>query len=95
MLAALIGWKVAGIAGAAVATAAFYLPPALLVYGVARLWGRWRGNPWHQAIERSLVPSSWRYLWEMPNLVLPEGASTARQPTSVRLQIVTPSPFPN
>src|SRR6478735_4170254 len=39
MLAALIGWKVAGIAGAAVATAAFYLPPALLVYGVARPWG--------------------------------------------------------
>ena len=56
MLAALIGWKVAGIAGAAVATAAFYLPPALLVYGVARLWGRWRGNPWHQAIERGLAP---------------------------------------
>ena len=55
MLAALIGWKVAGIAGAAVATAAFYLPPALLVYGVARLWGRWRGNPWHQAIERGGV----------------------------------------
>ena len=30
----------------------------------------------------------------MSNLVLPEGASSARQPTSVRLQIVTPSPAP-
>src|SRR5689334_14866040 len=56
MLAALIGWKVAGITGAAVATAAFYLPPALLVYTVARLWGRWRGALWHQAIERGLAP---------------------------------------
>src|SRR4029077_8409748 len=28
----------------------------------------------------------------MPNLVLPEGASPARRPTAVRLQIVMPSP---
>ena len=30
----------------------------------------------------------------MPTLVLPEGASPARQPNSVRLQIVAPSPAP-
>ena len=30
----------------------------------------------------------------MPKPVLPEGASPARRPTSVRLQIVTPSPAP-
>lgn len=56
MLAALIGWKVAGIAGAAVATAAFYLPSAILAFAAARLWGRWRGAVWHQAIERGLAP---------------------------------------
>ncbi len=56
MLAALIGWRAAGIAGAAVATLAFYLPGALLVYGAARLWGRWRGSRWHSAIERGLAP---------------------------------------
>jgi chromate transporter len=56
MLAALIGWKAAGLAGAAVATLAYYLPSALLVYGAARLWGRWRGSPWHAAIERGLAP---------------------------------------
>ena len=56
MLAALIGWKVAGVAGAAVATATFYLPGALLVYGAARLWGRWRGFAWHGAVERGLAP---------------------------------------
>ena len=56
MLAALIGWKAAGVAGALVATLAFYLPSALLVLAAARLWGRWRGSPWHSAIERGVAP---------------------------------------
>jgi chromate transporter len=56
MLATLIGWKVAGIPGALVATTAFYLPSALLVFAAARVWGRWRGSLWHAAIERGLAP---------------------------------------
>jgi chromate transporter len=56
MLATSIGWRVAGVPGALVATIAFYLPSALLVLGVARLWGRWRGSVWHDAIERGLAP---------------------------------------
>lgn len=56
MLSTLIGWKVAGWTGALVATLALYLPSSLLVYGAARLWGRWRGSPWHAAIERGLAP---------------------------------------
>ena len=56
MLAALIGWKVAGWAGAVVATVALYLPSSLVVYGAARLWGRWRGSVWHAAVERGLAP---------------------------------------
>jgi chromate transporter len=56
MLAALIGWKAAGIPGALVATLAFYLPSAALVLVVVRLWGRWRGSRWHTAIERGMAP---------------------------------------
>jgi len=56
MLAALIGWKIAGLLGALVATAAFYGPAALLLYVMAKLWGRWRGSPWHQAVERGMTP---------------------------------------
>jgi chromate transporter len=56
MLSTLIGWKVAGWAGALTATVALYLPSSLLVYGAARLWGRWRGSIWHTAIERGLAP---------------------------------------
>ena len=56
MLAALIGWKAAGIPGALVATVAFYVPSAALVLVVVRLWGRWRGSRWHTAIERGMAP---------------------------------------
>ena len=56
MLAALIGWKAAGWAGAVAATVALYLPSSLLVYSAARLWGRWRGSVWHAAVERGLAP---------------------------------------
>jgi chromate transporter len=56
MLSALIGWKVAGWPGALTATVALYLPSSLLVYGASRLWGRWRGSPWHAAIESGLAP---------------------------------------
>jgi chromate transporter len=28
----------------------------LLVFCVARLWGRWRGSVWHSAVERGLAP---------------------------------------
>src|SRR5271155_4948386 len=56
MLSTLIGWKVAGWAGALTATVALYLPSSLLVYGAARMWARWRGSPWHAAIEQGLAP---------------------------------------
>jgi chromate transporter len=56
MLSTLIGWKVAGVPGALTATFSLYLPSSLLVYGAARLWGRWRGSVWHNAVERGLAP---------------------------------------
>jgi chromate transporter len=56
MLSTLIGWKAAGWAGAITATVALYLPSSLLVFCVARLWGRWRGSVWHSAVERGLAP---------------------------------------
>ena len=56
MLSTLIGWKVAGLAGALTATIALYLPSSLLVYATARLWSRRRGSVWHSAVERGLAP---------------------------------------
>jgi chromate transporter len=56
MLAPLIAWKVAGIGGAILATIALYLPSSILCYGAARVWHRYRGKPWHKAIEAGLTP---------------------------------------
>ena len=56
MLAPLIGWKVAGFGGALLATVALYLPSSLLCFGAARVWNRYRGKPWHRAIEAGLSP---------------------------------------
>ncbi len=56
MLAALIGFKVAGLAGAAVATVALFVPSSVLCFLVARVWDRHRGRPWHRAFESGLAP---------------------------------------
>lgn len=56
LLATLIGWQVAGVSGAVVATAAIFGPTALLIYGVATLWRRSRGARWQRALEGGLRP---------------------------------------
>jgi chromate transporter len=56
LLVTLIGWQVAGLAGAVVATLGLFGPTAFLIYGVARLWRRYRGARWQRALEAGLRP---------------------------------------
>ena len=56
LVVSLIGWKVAGLAGAAVATAAVCAPSSLLTYGVSRVWHRFRDARWRKTVEDGLVP---------------------------------------
>jgi chromate transporter len=56
MLATLIGFRVAGLPGALVATLALFLPSSIVCYALARAWRRHRGKRWHQAFERGLAP---------------------------------------
>ena len=56
LLVTLIGWQVAGWAGALVASIAIFLPSSLLLYALARIWARYHGRPWLRAIERGLAP---------------------------------------
>jgi len=56
MLITLIGWKVAGLAGAFVATAALFSPSSVLCYVLARIWNAHRGKVWHKALEAGLAP---------------------------------------
>ena len=56
LLVTLIGWHVAGVWGAFVASVAIFTPTALLVYGLARVWARTRGARWQVALETGLRP---------------------------------------
>ena len=56
LLVTLIGWHVAGLAGALVASFAIFVPSSILVYGLARLWTRHQGSAWTRAIEAGLLP---------------------------------------
>jgi chromate transporter len=56
LVVSLIGWKVAGLAGAAVATTAVCAPSCVLTFAVSRIWQRFRGARWRAAVEDGLVP---------------------------------------
>lgn len=56
MMVIAIGERVAGSLGALAVFAAFFLPTALLTFGVGRLWKRLGGWPWRDAIQRGLGP---------------------------------------
>jgi chromate transporter len=56
LLVTLVGWQAAGLAGALVASFAIFVPSAVLVYYLAKLWARYEGRPMIIAIERGLVP---------------------------------------
>lgn len=56
LLVTLIGWHVAGLPGALVATAAVCAPSCALSYFAAGVWQRFRGAPWRRAVEAGLAP---------------------------------------
>lgn len=56
LIAALIGWHVAGLWGAIVATLAIYVPSSIVVYGAVRWWHASKDSPWRGALERGLAP---------------------------------------
>lgn len=58
VIVTLIGYHVAGLAGAAVATAAMCGPTCLMAFFVARVWDRFKDAPWRIAIQAGLVPLS-------------------------------------
>jgi chromate transporter len=57
-LVTLVGFHVAGLAGAAVATLAMCGPTAVVAYFFANTWDRFKERPWRRAIQAGLVPIS-------------------------------------
>ena len=56
LIVTLIGWDVAGLAGALVATLAMIGPTSVLAYFVGRVWHRFREARWRIAIQNGLTP---------------------------------------
>src|SRR6185295_19035876 len=74
LLSALIGWRVAGMAGAIVASLAFFVPSSLIAYVAVRIWDRHGGTVWQGALQRGLAPIA-------TGLIL-AGAFTVLRPSS-------------
>jgi chromate transporter len=54
----LIGWEVAGIAGALLTTAAMFVPTSVIAYVVGQFWHRFRHARWRIAIQAGVTPIS-------------------------------------
>jgi len=58
IIVTLIGYHVAGLLGALVATAAMCGPTCVVAFYVGHVWERFRDAPWRAAIQAGLVPIS-------------------------------------
>jgi len=56
LLVTLVGWTADGWLGALVASLCIFLPTSIVIYFLARLWGRYRTATWPRAIETGLAP---------------------------------------
>jgi chromate transporter len=54
LIVTLIGWHVAGVAGALVTTAAFIVPTSCLTYTLFGFWNRFRDAPWRRPVQNGL-----------------------------------------
>lgn len=59
----LIGYAVAGIEGAVIATAALLVPAGIIVYLLGRMWRRFAGAPWREPFARAVPPVVVALLW--------------------------------
>jgi chromate transporter len=56
MVVSLIGYRVAGVAGAVVTTLAVAGPSSVLAWGVSGAWYRFRDAHWRKAVQAGLMP---------------------------------------
>lgn len=56
MIVPLIGWHVAGWAGATVSSVAMFGPSSIMTIAALRLWQRFRDRPWRRTVQAGLAP---------------------------------------
>jgi chromate transporter len=85
IITTLIGYQVAGIAGAMVATVAMVAPTCLATYVLTQVWDRFRDAPLRVAIQAGLVPvsigllaaSAWIMAWTTDTSAIAVGITAA------------------
>lgn len=55
LVVTLVGWRVAGLAGAVVASVALMAPPAMLAYAMSSVWRRFRGARFLGVVQAGLT----------------------------------------
>lgn len=58
LMVMLIGYRLAGAAGAAVVALAFFLPDCILTLFANRVWLHYENSPWRKAIQQGMAPVS-------------------------------------
>jgi chromate transporter len=56
LMMSLIGWRVAGLAGAVACAIATSGPPCIMYFAGYRLWDRFRATRWQHTVRRGLAP---------------------------------------
>ncbi|QIB33816.1 chromate transporter [Ancylobacter pratisalsi] len=74
LVVTLIGWHVAGIWGAIVATLAMTGPTCVIAYVVGGIWHRFRAARWRRVVQGALVPLTIGLILAS-GLILAEGAA--------------------
>lgn len=60
---ALIGYAVAGLAGAAIASVALYVPAGAIAYALGSAWERYHANPWRDRLAAGFAPVVLGLIW--------------------------------
>ncbi|HTY79155.1 MAG TPA: chromate transporter [Candidatus Bathyarchaeia archaeon] len=56
LISVFVGYRSHGLLGSLLATAAMFMPPALITMVICRYWAGLRDRPWARATERALTP---------------------------------------
>ena len=69
LITTLIGWRLAGLGGAIVATLSMCVPASLLTFCTANLWYRFRDAPWRALVQCGLLPVTARLIMASAGLL--------------------------
>ncbi|HUZ64267.1 MAG TPA: chromate transporter [Acetobacteraceae bacterium] len=89
MVVALVGYRVAGVAGALVSMAAITAPPTVLTWLVLGIWTRFKDAGWRVLLQAALVPITTGLIGATALLIARTADLAPPRPASVALVALT------